>query len=113
MIQTLQKKQLGDAILGWHKATKDSKVKRQSLKMVKFWDIEVLFICQMTYVMGEAIRPGLSRQFRGANYKHCFHIETSTRTLDLEAGSPKQQSKTKKVSQSKLRTTVTLKNPKP
>lgn len=76
-IQTLQKRPLGDAILSWHKVNKDAK--RQDVKMVKIADIR-------------AIRPGLSKQFPKANYKHCFHIQTHDRILNLEAKTQDQQS---------------------
>jgi len=76
-IQTLQKRPLGDAIMSWHKATKN--VRRQDVKMVKVADIR-------------AIRPGLSKQFPKANYKHCFHIQTHDRVLNLEAETQDQQS---------------------
>jgi len=75
-IQTLQKRPLGDAILSWHKVRKDTK--RQDVKMVKVADIR-------------AIRPGLSKQFPKANYKHCFHIQTHDRVLNLEAKTQDQQ----------------------
>lgn len=78
-IQTLQKKQLGDAILSWRKVSNDPKVKRQSLKTVKIWDIV-------------AVRPGLTKIVSGANHKQCFHIELANKTLELEASSTKDQS---------------------
>lgn len=81
-IQTLQKRPLGDAILSWHKVGRNAKRQpstSRDVKMVKIADIR-------------AIRPGLSKQFPKANYKHCLHIQTHDRVLNLEAKTQDQQS---------------------
>merc|ERR1712150_90523 len=77
IIQTLQRKQLGDAVLSWQKPGRDAK---QSLKMLKVFDIN-------------AVRPGLSKEFSNATYKNCFHIQTKNRILNLQASNQEQQSR--------------------